>query len=231
MYLIHSINAIRHATIQSLMHSHLIISPSKQALEIASQISPQEIKSGIDVFISNDEGSLGIEAIRNLKIFLQKKPFEKDYQIVYIESAERLTVPAQNSLLKTLEEPPPNCIIFLTTTSSDKLLPTVISRCQIHRNKREIKKVDNSNDFKTTYKEILSSSVSQKVSIAQEHAYPKDKTKILLQNAIELFRKMLYQNPTNEIKNNLKIAQKSLLRIQQNVDPRLTIEHFFINLS
>ncbi|MSR29280.1 MAG: AAA family ATPase [Phycisphaerales bacterium] len=47
-----------------------------------------------------------------------------------IDEAERLEPDAQNTLLKTLEEPPPGTIIVLVTTSIDRLLPTIRSRCQ-----------------------------------------------------------------------------------------------------
>lgn len=51
--------------------------------------------------------------------------------IFLVLGAERLNLEASNSLLKTLEEPPPNTVIMLTSAHPDQLLPTIISRCQI----------------------------------------------------------------------------------------------------
>ena len=57
------------------------------------------------------------------------KPFKGKYKIYIINEAEIMTEQAQNALLKTLEEPPEYVIIILLTTSKDKLLQTIQSRC------------------------------------------------------------------------------------------------------
>ena len=51
-----------------------------------------------------------------------------------IENAETITIPAQNALLKTLEDPPGNANIYLITYQPDLLLPTVLSRCELIKN-------------------------------------------------------------------------------------------------
>ena len=48
-----------------------------------------------------------------------------------LANAERMTEAAQNCFLKTLEEPPPNTVLILTTAYPDHLLPTCLSRCQV----------------------------------------------------------------------------------------------------
>ncbi len=73
---------------------------------------------------------VGIERAREIRQFVQFAPVQAPERIVLVEDAERLTVAAQNALLKTLEEPPPRAQIWLTASLTDALLPTIRSRCQ-----------------------------------------------------------------------------------------------------
>ena len=57
------------------------------------------------------------------------RPFEGRRRVVIVDSADQMVPPAQNALLKTLEEPPPSCQLFLVTSRPDMLLDTVRSRC------------------------------------------------------------------------------------------------------
>src|SRR6185295_16996468 len=58
------------------------------------------------------------------------RPFEGRRRVVIIDNAAEMVEPAQNALLKTLEEPPPSSVFILVTSRPDVLLPTVRSRCQ-----------------------------------------------------------------------------------------------------
>jgi DNA polymerase-3 subunit delta' len=68
---------------------------------------------------------------QSLQQFLSLKPFVAPLRVALLANAERMTEAAQNCLLKTLEEPPPNTVLLLTTAFPDHLLPTCISRCQL----------------------------------------------------------------------------------------------------
>lgn len=92
---------------------------------------PPDIKPGPDVLEIIPEISIGIDDIRQIKTFLSRKPLGSSPNTVIIRNAEKLTLPAQNSLLKTLEEPPGNSEIYLVTNYPDQLLPTILSRVQI----------------------------------------------------------------------------------------------------
>lgn len=74
--------------------------------------------------------SIGIEDIRTQLIEdVEIKPYCSSYKIYIISEAEKLTLQAQNALLKTIEEPPAYAIILLLTSNMDALLPTITSRC------------------------------------------------------------------------------------------------------
>lgn len=74
-------------------------------------------------------GTHKIEAFRELKTKLGMGPMEEPFKVVVITNADRMTTQAANSILKTLEEPPPNWIFILTATDASRLLPTILSRC------------------------------------------------------------------------------------------------------
>ncbi len=74
--------------------------------------------------------SIGVDDIREQLIGdMQIKPYSSKYKIYIIDEAEKLTVQAQNALLKTIEEPPSYGIVILLTTNADIFLQTIISRC------------------------------------------------------------------------------------------------------
>ena len=74
--------------------------------------------------------SIGIELIRNLIEDLSKQPFEGAYSPVILFEIHRATVEAQNAFLKLLEEPPSSAVLILVTEFPERLLPTILSRCQ-----------------------------------------------------------------------------------------------------
>ena len=59
------------------------------------------------------------------------RPYESRYKIYIINDAQKMTLQAQNALLKTIEEPPAYAIILLLADNPDSLLPTISSRCVI----------------------------------------------------------------------------------------------------
>ena len=74
--------------------------------------------------------SIGVDDIREqINDTIQIKPYSSAYKIYLIDEAEKMTVQAQNALLKTIEEPPAYAIIILMTTNEETFLPTILSRC------------------------------------------------------------------------------------------------------
>lgn len=77
-----------------------------------------------------DAASIKIEAIRELQSWLNLKPYEAKVKVFILIDAGRLTTEAQNALLKSLEEPPPQSLIVLMTERRGDLLETIVSRCR-----------------------------------------------------------------------------------------------------
>lgn len=74
-----------------------------------------------------------IDQIRELQHTLALAPYSARYRIALIPNFQKLTVQAQNALLKTLEEPQDKVIILLTVNALESLLPTIVSRCEVIR--------------------------------------------------------------------------------------------------
>ncbi|PLX26166.1 hypothetical protein C0581_05150 [Candidatus Parcubacteria bacterium] len=75
---------------------------------------------------------ISIDQIRNLISILSQSAFAKDgYKVAVVDEADIMSVGASNALLKTLEEPKKNTVLFIITDDESKLLPTIQSRCQM----------------------------------------------------------------------------------------------------
>jgi DNA polymerase-3 subunit delta' len=71
------------------------------------------------------------ESIIMLQTKLERSVKESNYRICIIEDADEMNIQTANSFLKTLEEPPENTVLILTTSKIQSLLPTIVSRCQL----------------------------------------------------------------------------------------------------
>jgi len=76
-----------------------------------------------------DKKEIGIQQIRELQRELSYRSFSGKRKVAIIDPATLLNLSAQNALLKTLEEPPVDCLIFLIASNPGGLLPTLRSRC------------------------------------------------------------------------------------------------------
>ncbi|GHT88321.1 hypothetical protein FACS1894113_0490 [Alphaproteobacteria bacterium] len=78
---------------------------------------------------AEEDNELSVDAARTINEFLSRKAEINGNSAVIIDSAELMSSNAANSLLKTLEEPPENFIIILSTSRLSSILPTIRSRC------------------------------------------------------------------------------------------------------
>ncbi len=92
----------------------------------------REIAEGrsLDVLEIDGASNNGVEQVRELRDNVKFAPARCRYKIYYIDEVHMLTAAAFNALLKTLEEPPEHVKFIFATTEPNKILPTIISRCQ-----------------------------------------------------------------------------------------------------
>jgi len=86
----------------------------------------------MDVLEIDGASNRGIDEIRNLRELVKYPPIHAKFKIFIIDEVHMLTTQAFNALLKTLEEPPSHVKFVFATTEPNKVLPTVLSRCQRH---------------------------------------------------------------------------------------------------
>src|SRR5438128_658093 len=97
-----------------------------------------EIAAGnsLDVLEIDGASNNGVEQVRELRENVRYAPSKSRYKIYIIDEVHMLTAAAFNALLKTLEEPPPHVKFIFATTEPQKVLATIVSRCQrfdLHR--------------------------------------------------------------------------------------------------
>jgi DNA polymerase-3 subunit gamma/tau len=85
----------------------------------------------MDLYEIDAASNRGIDDIRELKEAVHTMPYESQQKVYIIDEVHMLTKEAFNALLKTLEEPPAHVVFILATTEVEKLLDTILSRCQV----------------------------------------------------------------------------------------------------
>ncbi len=83
------------------------------------------------IYVTHEKpASIGVDDIREqINDTIMVRPYSSYYKIYIVDEAEKMTVQAQNALLKTIEEPPSYGVILLLTTNPEGFLPTILSRC------------------------------------------------------------------------------------------------------
>lgn len=92
--------------------------------------------ASFNIFELDAASNNGVEHIRSLVEQVRYQPQYGKYKIYIIDEVHMLSSAAFNAFLKTLEEPPPFAKFILATTEKHKILPTILSRCQVYDFKR-----------------------------------------------------------------------------------------------
>lgn len=203
-----------------------------------------------DLLLLEPDASIGIEKIRWLQKKLALKPYSSAIKVALIRGAERLTIPAQNALLKTLEEPPANSLVILTASKVDLLLPTVVSRCQLIKlpAKTEIEVDKETINYQlSTINLILKSGVGGRIKMASGVAKNRDGAIKFCQAQLLLWREMLLtkiaslsqpktsltihysQLTTQQLVQTLHSIQETLSLLEANVNVRLALEALLLS--
>ena len=109
-----------------------------------ARILSRKINTGINtsndfsynVFELDAASNNSVEDIRKLNDQVRIPPQTGSYKVYIIDEAHMLSTSAFNAFLKTLEEPPKYVVFILATTEKNKIIPTILSRCQIFEFKR-----------------------------------------------------------------------------------------------
>lgn len=177
---------------------------------------------------------IGIETIKLLQKKLFLKPIKSENKLLIIEDAQLLTPEAQNALLKVLEEPPEHTYIILGTETTEALLSTILSRCQIIELEESRKQLSEKSIEELTLfiKALPELTLAQRLSHAEKLAKDKDKAITWIENLIIVLRDNLIQTNSLETAESIKKLQvlHTLLKTT-NVNSRFAIEHTLLGLS
>lgn len=108
--------------------THFFCDKCPSCLKINSSNHPDVV-----VIRAGEGGKIIIEQVRAVIAQAKLRPFSAEKKVFIIKNIESLTPEGANSFLKTLEEPSANCLIFLTATSLENVLDTIVSRCHVLR--------------------------------------------------------------------------------------------------
>lgn len=149
----HVVRTLRNAiTQQRLAHAYLFVGPRGTGKTSTARILAKalncpggpkidfnpdddiciEIAEGrsLDVLEIDGASNNSVDQIRELRDSVRFAPTRGQFKIYYIDEVHMLSNAAFNALLKTLEEPPPHVKFIFATTEANKILPTILSRCQ-----------------------------------------------------------------------------------------------------
>lgn len=184
------------------------------------------------ISLGDKERSIGISQTREGVTFLKEKPFSYKNKFLIILGADKLTTQAQNSLLKTLEEPPHYALIILSTRTQNSLLETIVSRCRLVSLKEESENSDDPENF-ISLEKILKMDLGNRLEICSELSKSeKDEILYILEKWVEEGREMLLKNPKKTLNaENLKKIIKIKNDLENtNVNARISLEALLLNL-
>lgn len=188
-----------------------------------------------DIELIEPEENLGIEDVRNIqkKVFL--KPFRGEKKAVIINVIQGVSDEAQNAMLKLLEEPPANTLIFLITKSPHIFFPTILSRAKlIELDKGSAPEIDKK--YFDILKNLRESSVGYQLKLAQDISKDKNEAIVWLEEVILAVRGQMLKNL--EDKQEALMLRKLIHSLElthydlktTNVNPRLALENLFLNI-
>jgi len=234
-----------------MIHSILIVNGTSEerqtkAFELAESLLKKPVVNHPDFLLIEDVNSIKINHVRTLQKKLALKPYQALLKIALLNEAEKLTLPAQHALLKTLEEPPSNSIIILTAPNKEVLLPTIVSRCQIIRIRSEKIDFDQSilNYQLSIINSTLSSTPGQRLLIAEKVSSSREQTLEFCQNQLLVWRTLLLTKTgilkmtPAEIPNQLSLLeiariiheiQQSLRFLESNVNHQLIVGNLLLS--
>ena len=189
------------------------------------------------ITLEPDGTTIRKEQVVNLKEKFSTMPVYSKYNIYIIKGAEKLNESSENSLLKFLEEPEKNIIGFLLTENKDKLLSTVISRCQCYQYNtvdNEYKNADEVENLANQYFELICSNNDMLLLANKQSSVilkDKDIASAFFNTLLTKFLKQYQEKLLIIDLNRVNIIQKNLENLRFNVNIELLLDKFVIEMG
>ncbi len=180
---------------------------------------------------SNDPDCLilpdhSIASVRSVQLFFATKPIKSKTKLCIIPNADLLQTPAQNALLKILEEPGENNFIELYTAFPQKLLPTIRSRCLTVTSSTQ----NRSTSSEKIHPAFTSSVLSDKLLASDTLCANKDEVPAWLLAQINLFHQFFIKDPNPSNQKIIARLVKARSMQEHNVDPKSALDWLFLGL-
>ncbi len=223
--------------------------PVKPAVEkfLSQHALLNQNKPATDINWFNSEGeSLKIKAVREIISQTSYSSYSGQRPVYILLNADNSSIPAQNALLKVIEEPPHQSLIILTAQQPKQLLPTIRSRCLLINLKQAPDQVTISDTVLDVAKQLTdNSSFSQGIELAEKYKDRGEARQMLVELINFLHRQLAQksqmqksrevQKPVSDLE---KIPNSRLVKMIQlllaayqdlgkNLNPRLVLEHYF----
>ncbi len=181
-------------------------------------------------YIDPPQGTLGITQIRDLINSLHRPLLNPNVKTVVVSKLETATTQAQNALLKTLEEPPPNCILILISSSVQPLLPTLRSRCRVIHLSHNPPPQTLTPEIVEIADQLTQLSAPQRIQAATKFSKNALSVKNTLQQLAIMLHQQLMTKPSNAThQHNSRLILVALKNLVSNAHPALTLEHVFLH--
>ena len=160
-----------------------------------------------------DKVSISIDQVHGIHTDLSLSPVFGVQKVVVIHPAHAMTLPAQQALLKLVEEPPKNVLFLLITHTPHILLPTILSRTQLVQYRIESKSEE-------VEQFVMPKNHAQAISMSDEHGAKKDTAIAFIQRVIATEKNRTVQ----------EMAIKALGLLNKNINAKLVLDEFFFTV-
>ena len=189
--------------------------------------NPPDLPENPDVLHVHPNPSIGIEEVRAVQHFLSRKPSQSNQNTVIIHNAEKLTLPAQHALLKTLEEPPGNSLIYLVTSYPDSLLPTILSRVQIAPSVVIPSVVEES--LSDLFRQLLSAPPTKRLALLDSQNFTHDAALKFLEDMEYFVHNQIQNNSLVLSTSRLALIYETRKYLKSNCSVKLALDHLALN--
>lgn len=216
------------------MHAYIIVGDQQQSLKERLRLCELWHASVYDVVtLDTEDPSIGIALVRQFQHQLILSPYNSPFLVGVIVKAERLTIEAQNALLKLLEEPPPQVKLLLETELPLVLLPTILSRCHVI-NLSLSPDSSNTKQEKNIHREfelLRTLSPGQRMAYIDKQAITKDDVGQWITDRINALHAMLMNQPSAKITQNIRLCLAVQRHLAANVNPKLVMDMLLLKIT
>lgn len=217
--------------ISQVIHTKLPATPEdlQAIIRSQSQITTYIYDSHPDVFVLKpleDKVSISIDQVHRLHDSLSLSPVMGEQKVILIHPAHALTIPAQQAILKMVEEPPSRVLFLLVTHTPSVLLPTILSRCRMVSYSLQ---ETGENAKQSVAKEVREVSVAKEVRAVTNHAEAiklSDEHGAKKETALAFINQVIESEQDPHVK---KAAIRALGLLHKNINAKLVLDEFLFS--